>query len=154
VPIRVESNVGHWMPLRTQDRSALAPVSSGSAAQLGRNAIAGTKVWDRQYKLRLHIGPLTRDEYERFLPGRGSLAELRDWLRQILGFEMLWDVRLVLRASEVPPLQLGAKARAATALGLTTWLGQRGVRREPGTLCLNPAQLPARRPHRRGEDHG
>jgi type VI secretion system protein ImpH len=154
VPIRVESNVGHWMLLRRQDRSALATLHSGGGAQLGRNAIAGTKVWDRQYKLRLHVGPLTLAEYRRFLPGRSSLVELRGWLRQFLGFEMLWDLRLVLRAAEVPPLQLGAKAGSETALGLTTWLGRRAARSEPGTLYLNPAQLPARRLHQKGEDHG
>jgi type VI secretion system protein ImpH len=143
VPIRVETHVGHWMLLRPEDRSRLGGVSQGGSARLGVSAVAGAKVWDRQYKLRLHVGPLTLAEYQQFLPGRRSLIELRDWMRQLLGFEMQWDLRLVLKAAAVPALELGARARQPTALGLTTWLGQRRARSDQGQLVLHPARLPS-----------
>jgi len=58
VPVRVEPFVGHWMRLPESERTRLG----GSWARLGRDAIVGSSVWDRQYKIRLHLGPLTRAE--------------------------------------------------------------------------------------------
>jgi type VI secretion system protein ImpH len=167
VPIRVETYVGHWMLLRPEDRTRLGGAAGRRTAVLGVSAVAGSKVWDRQYKLRVHIGPLTRAEYRQFLPGQRSLVELRDWMRQLVGFEMLWDLRLVLKAGEVPPLLLGAVPPAAgsaatptenaapVALGWDSWLADRtfgasgtasttGASEKPrANLLLNPARQPA-----------
>lgn len=150
VPVEIESYVGHWMPLRTEDRSRLGSRSARHATALGTNAVAGSKVWDRQYKLRVHLGPLSLAQYRAFLPGRRSLIELRDWMRQLLGFEMLWDVRLVLRTDEVPALRLGrdgieqgADRNDGQALGLSTWLGTR-QRTQRSDLRLTPARIEAR----------
>ncbi len=135
VPLRVEPYVGHWMPLRDVDRSRLGRPGARRSAPLGVSVVAGAKVWDRQYKLRLHIGPLTLAQYQQFLPGQPSLAELRDWMRQLLGFDMLWDVQLVLKGGEVPALGMGRTA----ALGRTTWLGRKTPHPDRGELRLNPA---------------
>jgi len=138
VPIRIEPHVGHWLPLRPEDRTRLGGKGSRGAA-LGVSAVAGAKVWDRQYKLRLHVGPLTLAQYRQFLPGQRSLIELRDWMRQLLGFEMLWDLRLVLQGSAVPAL--GLSGDSPGALGLTTWLGRKTPHPDRGELILNPAQM-------------
>jgi type VI secretion system protein ImpH len=157
VPIRVESYVGHWMPLRHEDRSRLGGAGARRTAALGVSAVAGAKVWDRQYKLRLHIGPLTHAEYRQFLPGQRSLIELRDWMRQLLGFEMLWDVRLVLKGAEVPKLSAGAaphpKPAPPCALGWDTWLHCKGPHPDGRALVLNPSRIAAHPPLRR-TDHG
>ncbi len=149
VPLRVESHVGHWLPLREADRSRLGSPGARHGAALGVSAVAGAKVWDRQYKIRLHLGPLTLAQYRQFLPGQRALVELRDWMRQLLGFEMLWDLRLVLKASEVPALRLGRDA----ALGRSTWLGRKGPPADRGDLYLNPSRRPTN-PSHKGQDHG
>ncbi len=157
VPIRVESYVGHWMALRPEDRSRLGGAAGRRTAALGVSAVAGAKVWDRQYKVRLHIGPLTHAEYRQFLPGQRSLVELRDWMRQLLGFEMLWDVRLVLKGAEVPRLSAGAaqqpKPAPACALGWDTWLLCKGPHPDGRALVLNPSRIAAHPPPQR-TDHG
>ena len=150
VPIRVEPYVGHWMPLRMEDRSRLGGVGARRTASLGVSAVPGGKVWDRQYKLRLHIGPLTHAQYRRFLPGQSSLTALRDWMRQLVGFETLWDVCLVLAGPEVPALAAGQPAAGSpappNALGWDTWLGRRGPHPDSGSLVLNPSRGAARSP--------
>lgn len=132
VPVRVQSFVGHWMRLRPHDRTALG---SAQGAQLGRTAVAGSKVWDRQYKFRVCVGPLSWGEYESFLPGGSSLVVLRDWVRQFAGLERQWDLRLTLRAKDVPRARLGhrdgAASGPATRLGLSTWLGGAHTRHPP-----------------------
>jgi type VI secretion system protein ImpH len=148
-PVRVDSFVGHWMRLRPQDQTRLgAGDAAEPSAQLGVSAVAGTKVWDRQYKFRIAIGPIGWAQYEALLPGGGSLPVLRDWVRQFAGLARSWDLRLTLAAADVPPARLGRAApagrAAATRLGLSSWLG--GARRRGRTvdrddLVLRPESL-------------
>ena len=97
------------------------------------SAVAGGRVWDRQYKFRVRIGSLTLDQYEAFLPGGMLIQKLADWVRLYLGFELAWDVRLMLRRGEVPPLMLGRSGR----LGWTTWLGERRADTDADDLCVD-----------------
>jgi type VI secretion system protein ImpH len=130
VPVRIEEFVGHWMSLSVGERSAL----SSEGALLGSGAVLGGRVWDRQHKFRIHLGPLTLRQYTSFLPGGEPLRKLVDWVRMYLCFELDWDVRLLLEPGEVPSLILGGGQR----LGWTTWLGQRQSKTPAGDLCLDP----------------
>jgi type VI secretion system protein ImpH len=147
VPVRIEEFVGHWMQLKAPERSALAR----DGAALGDGAVLGSRVWDRQHKFRVRLGPLTFAQYQSFLPdgppprsggvspklrssdGGISLRKLVDWVRTYLSFELDWDVRLVLLRPEVPKLVLGAGQR----LGWTTWLGERRAASAADDLCLD-----------------
>jgi type VI secretion system protein ImpH len=134
-PVQVEQFVGHWLPLGAGERTYLAR----SGAALGSGAVLGERVWDRQSKFRVHVGPLTLEQYEAFLPGGRLLRKLVDWVRFYVNFEFNWDVRLLLRSGEVPRLRLGK----GTRLGWTTWLGQRRTDRDAGDLCLDAESLVA-----------
>ena len=64
---------------------------------------------------------------------RASLRQLVAWVRMYLCFELDWDVRLVLKQHEVPPLRLGGGPR----LGWTTWLGRWRRDAPADDLCLD-----------------
>jgi type VI secretion system protein ImpH len=130
VPVRVEQFVGHWLPLAVGERTLLAP----RRAELGATAVLGRRVWDRQHKFRIHLGPLTLEQYESFLPGGAPLRQLVDWVRTYLCYELDWDVRLALARADVPRLTLGGRRR----LGWTTWLGRRRAAGDADDLCLAP----------------
>jgi type VI secretion system protein ImpH len=140
VPARLEEFVGHWLVLARRDRTYLGPDSK----TLGVSAIAGGRVWDHQSKFRIHLGPLTLDQYESFLPatrraneGEKSrvtpLRKLVDWVRFYLCLELDWDLRLHLKKEEVPALRLGIKGQ----LGWTTWLGRRTSATDAADLYLD-----------------
>lgn len=129
VPIQVEEFVGHFLTLETRERTQLGR----EGALLGSAAVAGGRVWDCQSKFRLHVGPLTLDQYEAFLPGGTLIQKLVDWVRLYCCYEFEWDVRLVLRKDEVPPLTLGRSGR----LGWTSWLGNRQAASDAGDLCFD-----------------
>jgi type VI secretion system protein ImpH len=133
VPVAIEEFVGHWMALGVAERSAL----SREGAPLGAGAVLGRRVWDRQHKFRIRLGPLTLAQYQSFLPGGSPLRELTDWVRTYLCFELDWDVRLLLKHDEVPKLALGGQHR----LGWTTWLGRRATDASADDLCLNAEAL-------------
>lgn len=99
--------------------------------------MAGDRVWDRQYKFRLHLGPMTLAQYRLFLPGQRSSAELLDWVRQYIGLGLTFDVVAHLRGAQVPLLALGAGSQ----LGWTSWLGKRGAHGDRADLRLSAAAL-------------
>ena len=131
VPARLEQFIGHWMTIDGRDRTCLA----GTAAALGRTATVGGRVWDRQHKFRVRLGPLTLDEYTRCLPGGAWRSRLRDWVRLYFDDELEWDAQLVLRQDAVPPPVLGCGVR----LGWTTWLGTRHANGDADDLCIQAA---------------
>ena len=133
IRVQVEEFVGHWMVLSTRELTRLGAAN----AALGAGAVAGRRVWDRQHKFRIALGPLSLKEYESFLPGGTPLGQLVDWVRTYFCFELDWDVRLLLKKKEVPALMLGRGQR----LGWTTWLGRRRSPHDAGDLCLNAEVL-------------
>lgn len=129
VPVQIEEFVGHWLYLSAGERTTL----SSEGATLGSGAALGRRVWDRQHKFRIRLGPLTLAQYERFLPGSAPLRKLVDWVRMYLCFELDWDVRMVLERDQVPALTLAGRQR----LGWTTWLGQRRSKTPADDLLLD-----------------
>jgi type VI secretion system protein ImpH len=128
VPVEIQEFVGHWLSLGPRERTRLAR----DGATLGSGAVIGSRVWDRQHKFRVLLGPLTLVQYESFLPGGALLPKLVDWVRLYLNLELEWDVRLVLHRDQVPRLTLGRRGR----LGWTTWLGRRAADRDADDLSL------------------
>lgn len=116
LPVQVQTFVGHWMPLDVSSQCRLG--ASTATGLLGMTVVIGERVWDCQHKFRIVIGAMSLAEFQRFLPGSPSLRILVDWVRNYVGDELLWDVNLILKKEEVPPLQLGAGSQ----LGWSTWL--------------------------------
>jgi type VI secretion system protein ImpH len=131
LPIQVEQYVGHWLPIAAHDHSRLFGVS------LGKSAVLGRRVWDRQSCIRLHIGPMTLAQFQAFLPGGEALPRLVDWVRFYTGGELRWDVRLILKHDEIPPPELSRGAR----LGWTAWLRKRRIDRDADELVLDAERL-------------
>jgi type VI secretion system protein ImpH len=119
-PVKVDQFQGHWMPLGRQERSRLQ--RDGQPA-LGRGAVLGKTVWDVQHKFRIVIGPLSWERFANLLPDGQPLAQLRALVRQYVGFEFAWDLRLILKRDEVPAWRLGgSRDRRIGRLGRTGWL--------------------------------
>lgn len=161
VPVQVHSHVPHLMRIEPEDRSHLgharnrAERNRAAAASLGSQATLGNKLWDRQYKFRIELGPLTLAQYHAFLPGSPAWQQLRDWVRLYAGLDLLWEVQLGLRHGDVGSMRLGQQLR----LGLTSWLGtggkvagQRRARRDRADLHLRPESFFLTRRH--GATHG
>lgn len=125
----VEQFVGHWMLLDQGDCLALGERRHG----LGVSAVLGRKVWDRQGKFRLILGPLKRDTYDELLPDGKGIRALSACVHNYNGMEYFWDARLVLKAADVPSARLDGQVR----LGYTAWLGKRRALRDADDLILD-----------------
>jgi type VI secretion system protein ImpH len=136
VPVRLREFIGHWLDLARSDQTTLA----ATHARLGQGAVLGQRVYDRQYRFRIELGPLSRSLYESFLPNGELLQPLVDWVRTYVGFEYAWDLRLALIAEEVPVTTLGETGR----LGWSSWLGLRPLGTPADDLVLDAEAVLAR----------
>lgn len=120
-PAKIEQWSGHWMPLARDERTRMTSVGRpGIGQQLGQGAVLGSSVWDVQSKFRIVIGPVREARYHAFLPGGSDLARLQAMVRQWVGLEFEWDVKLILARQDVPRLQLARTGE----LGRSCWLGR------------------------------
>ncbi len=66
LPVEVEAYVGAWRDIPEASRSRM--LRGGRNLGLGRDAVAGTRVWDEHAGIRLTLGPLPNAQAVRFLP--------------------------------------------------------------------------------------
>ncbi len=126
----IEEFVGQWITLPEAYRCRLG--QSAENATVGVNAVIGSRIWDCQQKFRIVMGPMGLSDYERLLPGSGSFEALKAWVRNYVGDELSWELRLILKAAEIPAIHLGEAGR----LGWTTWLKSRPFEQDADDLVL------------------
>ncbi|ELY7393100.1 type VI secretion system baseplate subunit TssG [Cronobacter universalis] len=132
VPVNIKEFVGQWILLDRPDQTQLG--CSESAMLLGKGAILGEAVLDRQHKFQLIIGPLTLEQYLRFSPWGQDLPVLKEWVRNFIGFEYAWEVQLLLKAEEVPRTSLDG----AHQLGYASWLAREESIKPLYGMCFEP----------------
>lgn len=114
----IEQFVARTIPLDPGDITRLGQANS----QLGQG-ILGEAVWECQTKFRVELGPMSFDEYNRFIPSGDMHKPTFALIRYMVGIEYDFEVSLRLKRSEPPPCILGASTTGPpTRLGWSTWL--------------------------------
>lgn len=134
VAVEVEQFVGGWYPLAASGRCNLGEEGDASE-QLGWGAVAGEEVWDPQARVRVRLGPLTRSQYDQFLPTGSAYEPLGTLTRFFAGDQLDFEVQLILARDEVPGCVLGADA-PSPPLGWCTWMRARPPGRDPDDTIL------------------
>jgi type VI secretion system protein ImpH len=124
IDIRVEQFVGQWYSVPEAQRATLG----GSTAQLGVTALCGARVWQRNLRLRLWLGPLQRADYQQFLPQGSARPVLEQWLRMLTGDALEYEIKPVLKKEAVQALSLSATN--VTQLGRDAFLCTRPSARD------------------------
>jgi type VI secretion system protein ImpH len=124
LPVKIKQFQGQWLYLSMEDQSSLpSPLRpEGLNNALGKNAVAGERVWDVEGKLRVRLGPLGYDVFCRFLPSGDALRSLCQMVRFYVGPQFDFDVQLVLKAPEAPWCRLGDGGQSPSRLGWNTWI--------------------------------
>ena len=101
-PVRVEQFVGRWYVVPRAQWTTLG----GQNCALGVDSLVGERVWQRNLRIRLHIGPMAHEQYMGFMP-RGELAHALEKLLELAtGGQFEYEIRPILRASDVRPASL------------------------------------------------
>ncbi len=138
VPATVEQFVGEWRRLESGGQCALG--EEGNAGRLGFGVI-GDAVWDPQARVRVRLGPLTREQFDAFVPG-GSAHEALRALARLYADDMVGvDAQLVLTRLAVRPCILDvpgdtSAGQRGPGLGRGTWLASRPLARDPDETTL------------------
>ncbi|MFC5526581.1 type VI secretion system baseplate subunit TssG [Rhodanobacter ginsengisoli] len=132
VPVSIVEFVTEWMRLPPSSHLRLG--ASGEVAALGLTTVTGEYVLGSQQRFRLRLGPLSRAEFNNFLPGGEALRQLEAAVKTYVGEEKAWDVQLVLKRSDVPATRLGQNGR----MGLTTWMGRPQLEGDADQVVLKP----------------
>ncbi len=103
VDIRVEQFVGRWYHVPPQNRTQLGM----PGAVLGVSAMAGDRIWQRDLRIRLWIGPLSGAAFTDFLPGGARAQALEKLLTMFAGMTFEYEVRLVMARADVAGSTLG-----------------------------------------------
>ncbi len=130
VPVEVEQFVGGWSRIRGNDITMLDDGDTALGGALGGGAIAGDEIWDAQAGVRIRLGPLTREQFDAFLPTGSSHETLRALTRLASRGQVQASAQLILAHDEVPGLVLGGEREAAQRMGWTTWIRSRTFDRD------------------------
>lgn len=127
-PITVQQFQGRWLYLDFENRSLLPTAENplGQNCRLGLSIIVGEKVWSVEAAFRIKVGPLSRSEFEDFMPGSSKLTQLAQLVRKYVGMSLDFDVQPVLRGPETPPIEV-LSDEPQSRLGYNTWLWSKPI---------------------------
>lgn len=77
--------------------------------------MAGERIWQRDLRIRLWIGPLSRSAFADFLPGGARAQALEKLLTMFGGLSFEYEVRLVMAKEDVAGSALGGDAEGGGA---------------------------------------
>lgn len=122
----VDQYVGEWLIIPQEERSYLG------AARLGVDTTIGEKAFSAQSRIAIRTARLNFEEYEALLPDGDLFDQLRDAVRHILGLGMAWEMRPILKVSEIPKCALDGNRR----LGWDTWISAEDRLQDGNELAL------------------
>jgi type VI secretion system protein ImpH len=117
VNIKIQQFVGKFYPLPREHQTVLGLAN----AELGSSALAGQRVWQRDLRIALSIGPLRKKDFERFLPRETAARALEQMLKLFVGLTLEFEVQLILHADDVSGSDL-SEHRTTGRLGWDTFL--------------------------------
>lgn len=132
VKTKVIQFFGQWLEL---DQASITRLGQANNA-LGRTAILGTRIWDQQSKFRIVFGPLSFKQFTAFLPNGTAYKPMKSIVRFMNGTEFDFDVRLILKAKEVPGTVLTTRAKRRPMLGWTSFLKSKPFKQDDDQLIL------------------
>lgn len=132
VPVEVEQFRGQWLQLDPAGQTRLGETNGNS--QLAVSAVVGRRVWDVKSRVRIRLGPLSRDQFRAFLPDcepgprRRRFLLLCQVVRLLLGPELSFELQLVLAKDQLTPLDLHSERQPTSPrLGWDSWLATKSA---------------------------
>lgn len=140
--VRIIEFAGSWTRLLPDEQTQLTTSAFGGRnLQLGIDAAAGLQVWDASARFLVNMGPMSLAEFKALLPGAPLHTRMVELTRLHVGLEQDFSINPVLKAEEVPPLQLASSDDGAAQLGWTSWLTHPRPRGAPASDAILSARL-------------
>ena len=132
MPVALEPNAGHWAILPPALRAQLG----GANACIGRRCIIGGRMWRRDLRVRVRIGPMNRASYDSFMPGGDQQQKLTALLAMFHVPGLEFEIVPVLAAADVKAATLATREPGSGArLGRGAFLLTRPEQRDRDEIC-------------------
>jgi type VI secretion system protein ImpH len=118
VPVKVQEAIGHWNALAPHEQCRLGMAN----ACLGEDTMLGANSWRPDLRARVSLGPLSKAQFDNLLPSGAGAAALRRLLCLLAEPTLVYEVELILRASEVSPVCLVGLHEAGSRLGRDSFM--------------------------------
>ncbi len=122
VKCQVEQFVGQWLQLPHQETTRLGTANHA----LGQSTFCGGRVWDRNAKIKLIIGPLRKQQFDDFLPGKHAASNLKRFFQLMVGLTYDCEVQLILDKRDLVQAKLDSRC-PSSRLGWNGWLGNQKI---------------------------
>jgi len=126
IPVEIDQFVGQWQELIDDVRSKLADINNpqGRNVCLGRSAMLGKKGWFAQGKIHIILGPLNKQQLDKFSPGTYALKALNELVRMYVGMEIDYDFIIRIKKSDIPA-KIQLSKDSPVIVGWNTWLSNK-----------------------------
>ncbi len=123
IPVEIKEFIGQWQTLIDDVRTRLVSkmLPKGQNACLGRSALIGHKGWYAQGKVQIILGPLDKNQLQKFAPETKTLKALNELVRLYTGLECNYEFIIRVKRSDVPKKIILSKTKPAI-IGWNTWL--------------------------------
>ncbi|HEU4845745.1 MAG TPA: type VI secretion system baseplate subunit TssG [Burkholderiaceae bacterium] len=130
IPVKVEPSVGHWHTLAPEHRTQLARQNN----VLGAGVVLGPRLWRRDLRVGIRLGPLDRARYHHFCKDGPGAAALKAMLAMFDLPTLEFDIELVLQAAGMRSVTLSTrKPDNAARLGMDAFVYTRPPETDWGT---------------------
>jgi len=124
--VQVEPFAGAWVRISDDEVTRLGQ----QAGCLGRDCLLGQRVLDPAGRFRVLIGPLSGEQYRKFVSG-DAIRRAEELVQALVSEPLEHEIVLWLAEDAAPALRLGA-----SRLGRNTWLGSQA---RPATILARKA---------------
>jgi type VI secretion system protein ImpH len=139
VQVALQEGIGPWDALAPAEQSVLGGQGTRCATVLGQAAVLGERCWRPDLRVRVRIGPLSREQFERFLPTEAGARALRTLLGLFAAPTLSYEVVLVLARSELRPVHL---AGGPQRLGRDSFLITAPARQDRADMVYDMRPMP------------
>jgi type VI secretion system protein ImpH len=115
--VKISQFEGEWLEIDESDRNRIG--SRRGNNRLGQSFTIGRRIYSRQHKFRIVIGPICYDQFTELLPGTKKFRELTMLVRMRSGITLKTDYAIKVDRQTVPQVALG---RENSRLGRTFFL--------------------------------
>ena len=121
--VEVHQFIERMIPLDPGDCTQLGAAN----AVLGESIVSGFFARECQSKFRIHLGPMGYRRFLSLLPSGDVLRPLFSFVRYMVGIEYEFEIRVFLKAREVPMCKIGDRSPESPRLGWSTWVASPGA---------------------------
>lgn len=124
LPVKIEQFIGQWQNLLDDVKTRLSTKEfpKGQNAQLGISAMLGSRAWVIQSKIKIVIGPLSREEMNLFAPGTTTFKTMNEIVQLYLGIDQDYEFIMEMRRDDLPK-QLVLSRDNPPIMGWNAWIG-------------------------------